>query len=175
MKNKKTNESLWRVGITTAPSGKNPPERIERNLQAPDANTAVARAAGMNPNVKTTAADVAQLDQMTKAPTMNAPDNTQNSLNQLPIRPGISGPVKIGEGINPNRFKYPYSITLPASFASLMETVSPVKVNERYGQYHIELRDDKDMRKFLQNLSSHKDKYSVNVIFNGLRSTMRVS
>lgn len=77
------------------------------------------------------------------------------------------------ESIEPNRFKYPYSIRLPAQFARVLHESSPVVVSEQHGQYEVILINETDMRNFLVRLIKHRNRDVTRVILDGIKTSYR--
>lgn len=75
------------------------------------------------------------------------------------------------EGVDPRRFSYPYSIRLPVQFGRILQETSPVLVSEEYGQHQIILKNEADMRGFLDRLRTHRNRNYARIITEGIKSS----
>jgi hypothetical protein len=158
-------ESKWRVSLTTTQG-----QIIEKVVDAPDMADAIRRGQQAFSGQQFIQATANQLD-----PQLNIPTNQAAQQNILPRQLQGLRPLRQPgqrESLNPNAFNFPYSITLPAQFRKILHEVSPVSINESMGQYHIVLENQIEMKEFLDKLKIHRDRASVQIIINGIRSSI---
>jgi hypothetical protein len=179
-------ETKWRVQLQTgAPTN----QTFEKVLDAPSDLIAIRRAQAAYPNVQFVNSQATQVDQQGGAPMPGAGSNTPNGTGLLPgfrplqplrqLNPGWPTNVAQAQAtaesrrpINPERFIYPYSITMPQQFATLLKETAPVSVFAHDGQHTIVLENADEMRQFLGQLSNHPNRKGVKTIIAGVRSSI---
>jgi hypothetical protein len=180
-------ETKWRVQLQTgAPTLQN----FEQVLDAPSQEVAIHRAQQRYPNVQFISVTASQVDPQTGGPAQQQNTQTPTGAGQLPpIRPlsplrGLTPlwpqnqqqqqqPVpETALPLNPRRFFFPYSISLPPQFYRLLQETSPVSVIDNNGHYSIVLENEQEMRRFLVKLNAHHDRLGVDTLLAGIRSSL---
>jgi hypothetical protein len=115
-------ESKWRVQMMTpAPNV----QFIEKVLDAPSQEVAISRAQQAYPNQTFVQVTATSLDQQSSQPTPQGNPQQQTTMGRMrglsPLQ-GLAQPGQqpVQERIDPRKFSYPYSITLPAQFSRVL-------------------------------------------------------
>lgn len=159
-------------------------QTFQKVLFAPSDEIAIHRAIQAYPNMQFISVQATQLDASTGGPANVAGTNTPMgsgitpSFKTIPPLQGLrpmwpQSAQQQQESVNPARFAYPYSITLPEKFAKILRETSPVEVYRQNGQNTIILEDRNMMSDFLGRLHQHRDRASCKTIMKGLRSSIR--
>jgi hypothetical protein len=173
-------ETKWRVSLTGAQGP------IEKVVDAPSQDIAVSRAMRAFPGQQFSDVEAKLIDTQSNVPTAQA--SAQNALPQQMqgLRPiqQMATPSQILQIkqqqvaqesaiiIDARAINYPYSITLPSNFRSVLRETSPGPISFSNGQYRVVIETQEEMRSFLGKLQRCHNRNAVRVIAEGIRSSI---